>query len=853
MVSLSSSSSRDSLHSAVSNPAPNRSAPPSPSPSSSSESSGSLHEFGKFDDENVTITANRIGALSLNRQVEKSRSQEDIRLLAISTHITELSYSISDIQTRIFEIQELRHQSQATSSDASGATNVIDHSLNSLDERLKAVADGIKAVTDSVEPLLQSDKTPTQAHTESSSEEAAICRKHAALLADWESVQKESDMLREELREDKWLTVFRTVTEQADGMMASLEKAVNRCQEFIDQVQQRDDWMSRSSSSSSVRSDKSPINFEVFTSLSESFEAKKKHYMPATSKVLSILDKGVQDRVTKNGECLRRHAESTQRWKNLKARIGRTEAEMEYVRKLLLSSDLAPSEAGSSASGTTAASKRNGYLATPPSAGPSDRHGPLSGTISPFRKLARKLKGGGPKSPIGPPITPVMPGRISREPSSEPVRTLRHRSTIFGLRKEPPLPATVDRPTHKYSQSLEPDLSPSHRFAPDAGRTLKSRPDWNASTKVEPPDPSGTVRLSPARKPHVGPPPVQYKRSSSRSSMASSRPWSPITSSASTAPSSGPPPMPNFRTPSRPSSRATSTRPSSRMASMPALPPIPVTPRSRPRTPSNIPEPKHWRSMSQRSPGGMTDDRPFSPAFSVSAASGISSAYRPETPGGTLLPAPRPPSRSMIPIPTFQLQSASRPGSAMSNYGGRPDTSMSFSRSPDHRVRPRISDLPSGHHNTFADARATPRPSLMKSLPPSSFKDSASPRSPGVVSRPGSRAGAYTPALEGEPMYPYTPNPRDPLDTEVANVVNSIAHGFVVERVDPPMTKAPRENEEIKAQYAFSNALGRKVINCKLTTMARPTASGRTHKVMCRVGGGWQDLRVYVVNRQAAL
>ena len=50
------------------------------------------------------------------------------------------------------------------------------------------------------------------------------------MLAEWEAVQKESQVLREELKEDKWLTVFRTVTEQADGMMTSLEKAVNRCQ-----------------------------------------------------------------------------------------------------------------------------------------------------------------------------------------------------------------------------------------------------------------------------------------------------------------------------------------------------------------------------------------------------------------------------------------------------------------------------------------------------------------------------------------------------------------------------------------------------------------------------------------------
>ena len=50
------------------------------------------------------------------------------------------------------------------------------------------------------------------------------------MLSEWDAVQKDSQVLREELKEDKWLTVFRTVTDQADGMMTSLEKAVNRCQ-----------------------------------------------------------------------------------------------------------------------------------------------------------------------------------------------------------------------------------------------------------------------------------------------------------------------------------------------------------------------------------------------------------------------------------------------------------------------------------------------------------------------------------------------------------------------------------------------------------------------------------------------
>lgn len=127
------------------------------------------------------------------------------------------------------EIQELRHKSQS-SGDAPRTTGIIDQALMSLDERLENVTKGMKTVNDLLEPLLQSVPTPTPMHNGDSSEHTLLLRKHATLVSEWESVQDESEVLREELKEDKWLTVFRTVTEQADGMMSSLEKAVNRCQ-----------------------------------------------------------------------------------------------------------------------------------------------------------------------------------------------------------------------------------------------------------------------------------------------------------------------------------------------------------------------------------------------------------------------------------------------------------------------------------------------------------------------------------------------------------------------------------------------------------------------------------------------
>ena len=161
--------------------------------------------------------------------------------------MTEISYAISDIQTRIFgkthrlsllndkaltctiEIQELRHKSQS-SGDITATTGIIDQSLMTLNERLESVEKGIKSINETLDPLLRSAETPTISDSGSMNENAGILRKHATLLSEWEAVQDESDVLREELKEDKWLTVFRTVTDQADGMMSSLEKAVNRCQ-----------------------------------------------------------------------------------------------------------------------------------------------------------------------------------------------------------------------------------------------------------------------------------------------------------------------------------------------------------------------------------------------------------------------------------------------------------------------------------------------------------------------------------------------------------------------------------------------------------------------------------------------
>ncbi|KAJ3743588.1 hypothetical protein DFH05DRAFT_1400095 [Lentinula detonsa] len=769
--------------------------------------------------------------------------------------MTELSYTISDIQTRIFEIQELRHKSQS-SGDSTGTTNIIDQSLMSLDEKLESVSKGIKSINDALDPYLHA--TPTIPHNGNdavANETATILRKHTTLVAEWEAVQDESEVLREELKEDKWLTVFRTVTDQADGMMSSLEKGVNRCQEFIWQVHRRgiEDTMGNSQISL-TRPEKVALTIETFTTLFDSFEAKKKHYMPATSKVLAIIDKGVRDRVTKNGETLRRHAESAQRWKNLRERIARTDADMGSVRQILTHGD-----AGSEHDSSGTASSQNGYLATPPNGRAPSSSSTISRSISPFKKFARRLTGSA-KSPVSP-VTPLSINKTnasgSRTPSSEPVLR-RQKTSLFTSLRGPTTPITPDRPSHKYSQSLTPDSSPRNPrvdLKNTSGRNSKL--PWNSSTKVEH---EATIKATPPKR---APSAAglygdasyassamnlsggTYRRSVSRTSMASSRPWSPVTSSVSTNQSSTafprlyppPPPIPfSFRPPSR---AQTPSR-----ARTPGL--TTTTPRPRPKTPSHIPGPSDkLKFIAGKSDAGWDDDesvsgRAFSPTQSVTS-----------TPGGGL--PPRPPSRSMIPVPTLHLSSPSRPGSSMSIRARSESPSLTFkvyaarSQTPESALKARAQQVPV-YQGTLGRSSARP------SLPPSSFREASTSRAP---SRSTSRTGAFTPSgTSGQPIHEYVPgNNKDPLDIEVAFVVNSIAHGLLVERVDPPLRRAPGENEEVKAQYAFSNALSRKVVTCKLTTLTRSGKSGMmtTKKVMCRVGGGWQDLSHYILNRQAGM
>ena len=122
--------------------------------------------------------------------------------------------------------------------------------------------------------------------------------KRSRLERNWTDLSRCAENLRQELSEDRWVIVFRNAGRQAQKMCDSVERSVTKVQEAVNDGFQR-------------------TNPGALAKRIESFEAKKMHYAPAITRVLGIIQKGLKDRLTVNGEILRLHTELSSRMRGL--------------------------------------------------------------------------------------------------------------------------------------------------------------------------------------------------------------------------------------------------------------------------------------------------------------------------------------------------------------------------------------------------------------------------------------------------------------------------------------------------------------------------------------------------------
>ncbi|KAF2173941.1 hypothetical protein M409DRAFT_62149 [Zasmidium cellare ATCC 36951] len=118
------------------------------------------------------------------------------------------------------------------------------------------------------------------------------------LEGQWKKLEADGESLRRELGEDRWILVFRNAGRQAMKMCESITRSFQKLKDAIDSNEQQ-------------------TNPSSVTNKVENYEQKKRHYGPAIERVLAIIDRGVMDRLTVNGEILRLQSDMKRRWTSL--------------------------------------------------------------------------------------------------------------------------------------------------------------------------------------------------------------------------------------------------------------------------------------------------------------------------------------------------------------------------------------------------------------------------------------------------------------------------------------------------------------------------------------------------------
>ncbi|KAL2217689.1 hypothetical protein M432DRAFT_549327 [Thermoascus aurantiacus ATCC 26904] len=334
----------------------------------------------------------------------------------------------------------------------------------------------------------------------------------------YKKLEADAEALRKELSEDKWILVFRNAGRQAEKMFDSVERSIGKLQEALD-------------TGAHIH------NQAALAKRIESFEAKKMHYTPAIERVVSIIQKGVNDRLTVNGEILRLLSDMESRLDALKASLKVMDSVLEdlnltasqQLRDSISSIMTMDSPATGSAIDTPGSSPASSVIlssgsgvkgASTPSATASSRRGSSVGSTVAASKARRYSS---------------LPQPVSTRKSSIP------RSAAS---------STVTSPTRSQgNSSLAP--TPSSRVParrPSPAPPINNRPRWNSSTNTSDLDvghnfkPLSATTPSPYRKDPV---PTHPPRRSSSSTLA---PPSPLGRQASASPAPG----------RRSSSRATS-------------------------------------------------------------------------------------------------------------------------------------------------------------------------------------------------------------------------------------------------------------------------------------------------------
>ncbi|CAO3642816.1 unnamed protein product [Cunninghamella blakesleeana] len=310
-----------------------------------------------------------------------SAIEEEKKLRQLMDHVL---IQIDDLSLLIFQYQEQRSNGKNLASSSinnnnnntptslldfkddlttSSNSSAPDDILIDIDNRVGPLFNDVEKIYNR---MVASDTPPKDIS-------GVLQKRHRMVQERWECLRVEIDELKVDLKEDRWLAVFKQVADQVDAMMDGLDKTVEQCQQMVQQVS---DWqqslitigglsstLSTSSSSTTVtpqqqqqqypvppkgilRSSKSHhsssnasvsstsssgsnnntsssqpimIDHAKLRSIEKNFEAKYKYCTPLITKMLNMLGSGIAARVSENNATVTRHEQMVLRWQKLKS------------------------------------------------------------------------------------------------------------------------------------------------------------------------------------------------------------------------------------------------------------------------------------------------------------------------------------------------------------------------------------------------------------------------------------------------------------------------------------------------------------------------------------------------------
>ncbi|RHZ47326.1 hypothetical protein Glove_585g15 [Diversispora epigaea] len=657
-------------------------------------------------------------------KVKKEMSESKQRRELLDT-MNQIINSIDELNTSIFEYQEQRlsdsnYDSYSSSPSTRGRQGILSNGTNNEQNSNGSRADNLIRQLDSrLEPLdarlayLRSRLSATNAPSDPKGE---LKRKNDVMTEKWDELKYEMEILRKEVKEDRWLSGFKQIFNEVNQMMDKLEKVAKQCKDYI-KIQKENRGMSRYNQRAFSR-DPNPKNLS--SKPYKIFENKRKYYIPAIDKMLTNLANDINKQNLEDYEVIKKYKYMKERWTTLLESITDIDHDVSELEGFYDHSPHSPHS-----------SHMTGY--SPPSSIASSiaSSPPLSPNMRPTREIYSLESGSPPRGQRS--ASRSSPYRIMSPEYHEPSLSPSRNNDRSSIRSKSPSPRTTSPPRNYLTPNHRRAESPPHHY---------ERQQWNSNSQYN----NGSSYNTP-QSPHYNQP---YNNQSYNQPYNQSYNQS----------------YDNYNNHSY-RERGVSPQPRKGRAS------------SRPDSPTR----SSALTMSQERSAASSIPRPVTSMGIVNRTSSRAGMR-------SLLPKPSTPQPGMLSM--YRNGMASPP--PIRRPAARSPTPSSHTSSPSRPMTPEYED------------------SLTKALASFGLKNE-----------------------DNKSKTKYIPLRNDPIDVEVANVVNNSSTTIRIERV-PGNT----------GRYYIGNAdLGRdrKVYNIKL-------APGKK-KPMIRVGSGWTQLDWYLFDQNA--